>query len=622
MSEVFYRLNKYIERSMYPIDWYRNTAPVIMLPMQAFIAPDDFSVASQEVDIVKLFSEYVVSNYKAKFIYSVPNTVITTNLTTIPSRGNAFRYGYTLNGTDYHFDVAGGTNITWQGTKRYVIVSADGDTYELSEANTAEWIYCGNKVNSIKGGYLSYQYCKFIHFQSLQSLTDFGTGQTFYGSNNLTGRLTIPASMKTFSCWSWDFGFQSNITKITIQEGVEKLLGDDGFNGCDFQGVITFPNSLKEIGNRKFSSSSWGQGNGKGGITSIVFGSGIEKIGDGTFKNCYNLSGQLHIPASMVSVGIGTFLGTNYSSITSDSVNTPIFDNVLYNMSISGKIQANCSIRAYSGTISFMPGITEIQPYCFYNNINKTGSLTIPNTVTTLGESCFYNCTSLSGELVLGNALSTVVGSVSNMFTNTGFNLISGGNSIFNISDNVLYYLGVVGEVGAVYNAKNYTGALTLRSDTTIVWSNCFGNANRTGSLTLPNTLKIVSAFAFASSKFSGTVTLPASVITLGNYYPFADMKNINSIIIQCVNADIYWGNNPCGGCINVTNFELPVNYSSSFFDLRDISNNISASSINQSILNLASGTRTIYLGANKARLLAAYPLAETDANARDITIN
>ena len=609
---------------MYLIDPYRNTAPVVILPMQPFIAPDDFSVASQEVDIVKLFSEFIVFNSKAKFIYSVPNTITTTNLTTIPSRGNAFRYGYTLNGTDYHFDVVGGTTISWQGTKRYVIVSADGDTYELIEANTAEWIYCGNKVNSITGGYLSYQNCKYIHFQDLQSLTNFGSGQTFYGSNNLVGRLTIPASMKTFTCWDWDFGYAGNITKITIQEGVEKLLGNNGFNGCNFQGVITFPNSLKEIGSGKFSSTSWGNLNGKTGITGIVWGSGIQTIGDGLFANCTGLSGQLQIPSSMVSVGVRAFFGTGYTSMVSNSVKVPIFNNVLYNTSISGKIQANFSMLNNTGTMSFMPGITEIQPYCFYGNESITGGLTLPDTLTTLGEYCFYNCKGLRGSLILNNYISTIVGEISEMFCLTGFDSISGGNSVLNVYDNVIYDLRTAGQVKAIYGARFYAGTLTLRPDTTTISRSCFRNAIRTGQLVLPNTLKIVEGFGFLSTLFSGTLVIPSSVTSLGSYFPFAGMMGINSIIIQCTSADIYSGNNPFDGCLNVTDFELPVNYTSSFlwFD-SVVSSNISASSLNQSIINVVSGTKVITIGAtNKARLLATYPLSETNANARGITIN
>lgn len=130
--------------------------------------------------------------------------------------------------------------------------------------------------------------------------------------------------------------------------------------------------------------------------------------------------------------------------------------------------------------------------------------------------------------------------------------------------------------------------------------NSCISTTKLIGDLYLPN-VSYIGAGAFANNNLlTGSLTLSAS-FTFNNW-----------------NGT---GGNLFSGCTGFTVLNLPANYTSTYLWF-DFSNNWTADSLNQSIINIASGTKTVTIGAtNKARLLASYPNAETNANARGITI-
>ena len=91
--------------------------------------------------------------------------------------------------------------------------------------------------------------------------------------------------------------------------------------------------------------------------------------------------------------------------------------------------------------------------------------------------------------------------------------------------------------------------------------------------------------------------------------------------LLSIYNTSISVGSNVFYGDASFNSLNLPAGYSSTFLDF-SFSQNYTADSLNQSIINITSGTKTLTIGAtNKTRLLAAYPNAETNANARGIMI-
>lgn len=190
-------------------------------------------------------------------------------------------------------------------------------------------------------------------------------------------------------------------------------------------------------------------------MSSLVFEEGIQKIGNYAFQLCNNLAGSIVFPNSLITVGAFAF-----------------------------------------------------------DRVTKITSINLGDSVQTIGASAFTGCTSLNGELIIPSTL-TSLGIMA--FHQTNFTSITGGNTNFEISDNVLYDKSTSGQIKANYSAKGYAGTLTLKSDTTEIQPYCFyNNTLRTGAVTMPNTITTLGTYCFYNcTGFSGALTLSTGLTTI-----------------------------------------------------------------------------------------------------------
>ena len=87
--------------------------------MEAFIAPANFDPASQPLNIVSVFGDY--NNVNKAYIFSFTSAIATLTLSALA--GITYRWGETISGVDYVYDVVSGTAFTAGSIKRYVIVN-------------------------------------------------------------------------------------------------------------------------------------------------------------------------------------------------------------------------------------------------------------------------------------------------------------------------------------------------------------------------------------------------------------------------------------------------------------------------------------------------------------------
>ncbi len=644
------------------------------LGFEAYIAPTGFDRTVQPVDIYEVFKDYYATNSDAKYIFKVSDSATTTT----PTKGTSYRYGYESGGTAYAFDLASGGTITWTGTKRWLIVNNTNSSMQecdiTSERAVAEWLYCGDKINSIKtsAGGVSGSITKWIHISRLNNITayphtahfnsreltgnlyistsatNFGGSDTYSGGSQwvfgycakLTGTLNIPSNIKGICLYCF---YGCAFTSLVLNEGL-LWIGDRAFYQCTgFTGTLTIPDSCEIIYSYAFHNCSK--------FNALTLGSSLTTVGASAFYGCTAMTGTLTIPASVKSIGFIAFTLTNFTSIVSNSDDFDVSDNVLYDVSSSPYVKANYGAKGYSGTLTLRSDTTEILRECFNSNTLRTGNVVIPDTVTAIRQQAFLGCAGLTGTLTIGSSVATIelsafegcpftgtlnipasvtaIGESAFAFSN--FSSITNSSAYFDAYDNVLYDLSVSGQVKANISARAYTGTLTLRNDTTRILDYCFWyNVNRSGQLTFPSTLVEIRLKSFAScTGFSGDLIFPAALATIGkNGWQSETFRNCtgfwDSLIIN--NPNIWIGS--YGDPIQMVNIgrnsggvQLPANYASSWLNF-SASSYLSADTMNQSIINITSGTKTLKIGAtNKARLIAAYPNAVTDAAARGITI-
>lgn len=620
----------------------------VILGFFPFVAPADFDRTAQPVDIYTVFKAYFKTNANAKFIYSFTSSINTLSLSA--KSGVSYRWGETIGGIDYVYDISSGTAFTAGSTNRYVIVKNTSSSMGVALPNGAVWLYLGHFiVNSLASTYLNY-YLKYIHAHDLNDIVSLSSGafrenrelegiltipdhftsipqQAFWGCVKLTGSLVIPNSCTTLGAWcfmntrftSVDLGgvinmggddFADVITLTTVNlRSVQKIewqsfygcknlaetlstwipsscnyIGHGAFYNCiKLNGVFSLPDTVTKIQYQAFYGCT--------GLTgSCTIEDTVTEIGYLALYNCTGLTGQLTIPASVTTIGEGAFGNCNFSPLVTYSSTIVLDDHVLYD--ISSGVVAIHSEKSYNGTLTFRTGTTKVGNYCFLNNL-RTGGITILASTTSLGTYIFGGCAGFTGNLTIPDTVTS-------------------------ISESALRQM-----LGTLGNLTFGTGVPALPAYV------CEGSSGFKGTLTLPSNCTNVGYMAFEGcSGFTGDLIIPASITTITASREFRGMKGLNGKLqLNAINTAI--SGNTFDGVVNLTALELPSGYvgtANAYSLVFNFSTKFSAASLNTSLLNITDGTsgawKTFTIGAtNKERLLAAYPTAETDANARYIYV-
>ncbi len=166
------------------------------------------------------------------------------------------------------------------------------------------------------------------------------------------------------------FGKSSNITSVTISEGVQSI-SSDAFYGCSGLTSITIPSSVTTIGSYAFLSCS--------GLTAVTLTEGVWSIGESAFSGCTELT-SIDIPSSVRLIGMNAFSNTAWYNKQPDGV---IYaGNFVYDY--KGTMSENTSISLREGTV----GICD-QAFAERGNLS---SIIFPSTLKSIGKNAFVGC--------------------------------------------------------------------------------------------------------------------------------------------------------------------------------------------------------------------------------------
>lgn len=180
-----------------------------------------------------------------------------------------------------------------------------------------------------------------------------------YVPTTVSGVFTIPDTVKSIDTNA--FKDCVNITEIIFGKGLE-IIGDDVFAGCTGLKILTISGNVKVIGDRAFADCT--------GIETLIIGNKVTSIGDHAFSGCTAIK-DVTVPDSVTTLGDHVFDGC---------------------MGIT--------------KVTFGKGLTNIGNYAFYG---CTGLITlvIPENVDAIGEGTFKNCTGLV-TVVFTKGLTTI----------------------------------------------------------------------------------------------------------------------------------------------------------------------------------------------------------------------
>lgn len=216
---------------------------------------------------------------------------------------------------------------------------------------------------------------------SLEKIGDGAFASSLTYGSDVERIINIPTSVKSIG--NGAFRFANNIKTLVLNEGLESI-GDEAFTMTDIT-ALSIPNTVKSIGKEAFRSCYK--------LASLTLGSGLESIGDEAFFACYGLSGEMHLPASLVTLGEGVFAGNNswaygngnaLTDFIVDSGNEAfVSENGILFDANKTKVYAAAS-NLVSTTITLPETVTSVGNYGLANLENVT-SLNLPTNLVEIG---------------------------------------------------------------------------------------------------------------------------------------------------------------------------------------------------------------------------------------------
>lgn len=142
-----------------------------------FNDPDDYATYGETVNIYNKYWNYYQTNPNAKYAYTVAAASAPITLSVLT--GVSYRWGETISGTDYVYDVASGTAFTVGSTNRYVIYNdVSTDPIKARLLLGGSWMYCGYLINNILID--GYGVLNCVHFANLKTLVYSDQFTAFY----------------------------------------------------------------------------------------------------------------------------------------------------------------------------------------------------------------------------------------------------------------------------------------------------------------------------------------------------------------------------------------------------------------------------------------------------------
>lgn len=341
-----------------------------------------------------------------------------------------------------------------------------------------------------------------------------GTALVVYDDSyaSFSGILTIPQTIliegESYTVVGIDdmaFMGCAKLTSVTFPSTL-KTIGEGVFYGCSRLTSVELPAQTVSIGNEAFGDCPL--------LATLSLGEGLKSIGRSAFENCIALTG-VSMPADMESIGALAFKGcTKLASAALGSSLTLLGDSAFYGCSALQSVELPVTVssvgtRTFAGCSALnavgLGNVSAVGEAAF-NGCTALTEIAIPNGVETLGNYAFYGCSSLA-TVTLG----TQERSSSSLKTIGDYAFAETAVKSVVLPDGV----STLGNYA--FNKCASLATVSLGNSLTAIGDYAFSDCEKLESVTFGSALETIGERAFFKVKISSLV-LPATVRTIGDW--------------------------------------------------------------------------------------------------------
>lgn len=341
-----------------------------------------------------------------------------------------------------------------------------------------------------------------------------GTALVVYDDSyaSFSGILTIPQTIliegESYTVVGIDdmaFMGCAKLTSVTFPSTL-KTIGEGVFYGCSRLTSVELPAQTVSIGNEVFGDCPL--------LATLSLGEGLESIGRSAFENCIALTG-VSMPAGMESIGALAFKGcTKLASAALGNSLTLLGDSAFYGCSALQSVELPVTVssvgtRTFAGCSALnavgLGNVSAIGEAAF-NGCSALTEIAIPNGVETLGNYAFYGCSALAtvtlGTQERSSSSLKTIGDYA--FAETAVKSVVLPNGVSTLGN-------------YAFNKCASLATVSLGNSLTAIGDYAFSDCKKLESVTFGSALETIGERAFASAKISSLV-LSATVRTIGDW--------------------------------------------------------------------------------------------------------
>lgn len=356
----------------------------------------------------------------------------------------------------------------------------------------------------------------------------FGSGQTFYGANNV--------NIINYDTVSVFFDNDSSIKDIEISG---QLTSSSYVSNVPTSDIIyvNIGSIVTSIGANAFQNAT--------NLTQVTIPSTVTAIGSNAFEEAINLV-QINIPDSVTSIGSNAFKGA--SSLT--SVNIPYEVNILN----EGMFQGATSLTSVNFELQTQNDFSKMSSIGTnaFNGASSLAQITIPASITSIGQNAFQDASGLNTVYMWPFTRTTLNnsnpspnlsdGSGQTFYGKENVTITTPSSTLFVDTSNNIYYVNDI-NTGSLNNESYFNiGRVNLNivdigTNVTSISANAFQDATALSQVTIPASVTSIGANAFQGAISLTNITIPSSVTSIGENV-FQNDTSLNNITVDSSNTN------------------------------------------------------------------------------------